>query len=73
MAKNINYYWLSWATGTITGGDNTFSNNVSTEHPFNLIKDFQKNAREIYAPSKVTLLNWKEISKEEYDLFLYKQ
>jgi hypothetical protein len=51
------YYWMSHEWGT------TKVDTVQTEHPFIVITQLRKNK------AVGALLNWKEISEEEYDLF----
>jgi hypothetical protein len=51
------YYWMSHEWGSIK------VDTVQTEHPFIVITQLREN-KDVGA-----LLNWKEISKEEYKLF----
>jgi hypothetical protein len=55
--EETKYYWMSFQMGDLIMED------VVTEHPFIVITKHRKR------PSVRALLNWKEISKEEYDLF----
>jgi len=55
--EEVKYYWMSFQMGDVIMED------VFTEHPFIVITKYRKK------PSVGALLNWKEISKEEYDLF----
>lgn len=51
------YYWMSHEWGSLK------VDTVQTEHPFIVITQLRKNS------DVGALLNWKEISKEEYGLF----
>ena len=55
------YYWMSHVHTYKWGGVKV--DTVQTEHPFIVITQLRRN-KDIGA-----LLNWKEISKEEYELF----
>jgi hypothetical protein len=55
---NINYYWSSWL-----GNRGTVLQKVSEEHPFKEVYERNKDKNEW------VLLNYKEITKEEYDIF----
>lgn len=58
------YYWILVERETFSG-KYTFDN-VIKEHPFSYV-------RSLYNPllqeERMTLLNWKEITKEEYELY----
>lgn len=57
----MKYYWLSYAYSVAFGY--AYMDNVTTKHPFLQIKEENGDSY------KYTLLNWKEITQEEYELF----
>lgn len=60
------YYWLSAATHENGKLKSVFEQVLDEDHPFSYI--IQQNAP-LSHYERVTLLNWKEIEKWEYDLF----
>lgn len=62
------YYWLSMATRVIVSGqyETHFNDIVGTIHPF-AVKWIQNG---LDLNQSCDLINWREISKDEHDLFL---
>lgn len=59
----MKYYWYSAVSKWYENSDWQYENGVTIEHPLS----YQDNIlKEIY---DFSLLNWKEISKEDYDLY----
>lgn len=63
----MKYYWLIYSYNN-AGGGKTETEDVTTKHPFeymNMIRG--KNGRLV--TYNIALLNWKEITKAEYQKF----
>ncbi len=61
------YYWLVYSYNN-AGGSKTHSEAAIYNHPF----EYMNNIRGLDGRNvsiNITLINWKEISKKEYDLF----
>ena len=56
------YYWLSYVRMVSFG--EIFMETTSTDHPFKYISENNERYKE-----NNVLTNWKEITKEEYDLY----
>lgn len=63
MVKN-KYYWILVERETFHSKQ--IRNYVSKEHPFSYVKSLYNP---LLQEERVTLLNWKEITKEEYELY----
>jgi hypothetical protein len=61
------YYWLVYSYNN-AGGGKTFSETATDNHPFEYMKEVrgEKGRLIIY---NITLLNWKEITKSEFNMF----
>jgi len=60
----MKYYWISYAN--TTGGEFYPKDVVTTVHPFRALQHLKVKER-LY---NATILNWKEITQEEYDVWL---
>lgn len=56
------YYFITFLYGA---SDKTFQNNVIDEHPL----EWQKYTNKSY-PTQYVLQSWREITKNEYEMFL---
>jgi hypothetical protein len=56
------YYWVCWEWENTLG--KYIVDDVFTEHPFKVIKDKRRKLK-----GHFTIMNFKEISKEEYEMF----
>lgn len=65
----IKYYWLVFQTGGAQGAS-YFYEMVCTEHPFEVVRKQEKENKSFWNGSPIyTIINWKEISSVEYNLF----
>lgn len=58
------YYWFSYYK--ITKFGSVFEEDVTNEHPFKIMDSIRKSCDSC----NLTLINFREINKEEYDYFL---
>lgn len=58
------YYWILVERETFAG--KWYGDYVSTEHPFSFVKTLHNP---LLQEGKIVLINWKEITKEEYELY----
>ena len=57
------YYWVLVQVTSLTRHEPFYSDYVIDKHPFEWIKE------QIYADIHPMLFNWKQITKEEYELY----
>jgi hypothetical protein len=62
----MKYYWLVYSYNN-AGGSKTNVEEAVSIHPFKYMNDKKNGTRG--AIDNVTLLNWKEIRKKEFDMF----
>ena len=63
------YYWLSYVTTNTADQTHGYLNTVSEKHPFEAINEMKVAEVESGDTYMSTLLQFKEITKEEFDLF----
>ncbi len=64
----MKYYWLVYSYNN-AGGGKTLQEDVTKEiHPFKYMAD-ERGDKGRLAVYNITLINWKQISKEEFLLF----
>lgn len=66
------YYWIAYLVTDLDKGENWISSGVADDHPFVVMRGFREPIDGI-SPNKgmaFDLINWKEVSKDDYDLFL---
>jgi hypothetical protein len=61
------YYWLIYSYNN-AGGGKTLSEEVTTKHPFEFMNE-NRGEQGRMVVYNISLVNWKEITKPEFDLF----
>lgn len=65
MAAKKKYCWMLYSHNNVPMTYRIYSELVTQEHPFVIMSRFTKDIM-----MNMVLENWKEISKEEYDLWI---
>ena len=63
MTKKKKYYWMFYSHNNIPRTYRIYNETVTGNHPFEIMARFPQSVQ-----MNMVLENWKEISKEEYDL-----
>lgn len=68
--KQSKYYWICWCYENMQGGIRHESRTLLNQHPFEFIHEqISDQHRKKISAVLTCLVNWKEISAAEYDLW----
>ena len=67
--ENEKYYWISTVTENTAQNTYHYNNRVITSHPFQEMSDYKNDTEGGGDTYRTTMLNYKEITKSEWELF----